>query len=53
MPILLQQPTTSQTDVGGIAGKTEPSHNIQLYVVAMWQMAAERQSDKMAPDMEV
>ena len=27
--------------------------NILLHVVAMWQRAAEGQSDRMAPDMEV
>jgi len=52
-PIILCQPTTSEVDVGLIAVEVEPSHYIPLHVVAVQQMAAEGQSDKMITEMEV
>ena len=51
--ILLCWPTTSEADVGDRAVKVEPSHNnIPLHFIAVRQMAAEGQSDKLASDME-
>jgi len=48
-PILLCWPTTSEADGGGTAVEVEPSHyilpNAPLHVVAIWQMAAEGQSE--------
>ena len=52
-PILLCWFTTSELDVGGVAVEVEPSHQYSLAAVAMRQMAAEGQSDKMASDGEV
>ena len=49
--ILLCWPAVSEVDVGGMAAEVEPPHKHS--VTAMWQMAAEEQSDKMASDMEV
>ena len=43
----------SEADVGGMVVEVEPSVSIPLHFVAVWQMAAEEQSDKMASDMEV
>ena len=40
---------TSEVDVGGMAIEAEPSHHFG----AMWQMAAEGQSEIMASDTEV
>jgi len=40
-------------DVGGMAVEAELSAKFLLHVVAVWQMAAEGQSDKIAFDMEV
>ena len=37
---------------GGMAVEVKPSTNILLHVVAMWQMAAKGQWDRMAYDME-
>ena len=48
-PILLLWPTMSEVDVGAIAVEVEPFHQ----TVAMWQMAAEGQPDRMASDTEV
>jgi hypothetical protein len=54
-PILLCWPTTPEADVGDMAVEVEPSrqYSVILYFVAMRQVAAERQSNKMASDMEV
>jgi len=52
-PFLFCWPTTSEADVGGMAVEVEPSTNIPFHFVAMWQMAAAGQSDKMAYEMEV
>ena len=52
-PILLCWPTTSEVDVGGTAVEVDLPTNIPLHAVAVWQMAAEGQSDTMASDMEV
>ena len=51
-PILLYWPTISGVDVGGMTVEAEPD-SIPLCFVAVWQMAAEGLSDKMASDMEV
>ena len=51
-PILFCCSTTTEAD-GGMAVEVEPSHNILLHSVAVQQMAAEGQSDKMASDMEM
>ena len=40
---------TSEVDVGGMAIEAEPSHHFG----AMWQVAAEGQSEIMASDTEV
>ena len=40
-------------DVGGITIEAQPSANILLHVVAVWQVAAEGQSDSTVSDMEV
>ena len=54
LPILLYWPTASEVDVGGVAVEAEPSRDsILLYLVAVRQMAAEGQSDKMASDVEM
>ena len=50
-PFLFCLPTI--VDVGGVAVEAETSANILLYFVAMQQMAAEGQIDKMASDMEL
>ena len=52
-PFLWCWPMTSEADVGGTAVLVEPSTNISLYFVAVWWMAAEGQSDRMASEMEV
>ena len=51
-PILLCWPTVSEVKDGGMAVDVEPPTNIPLHV-AVWQMAAEGQSDKVITDMEV
>ena len=43
----------SEVDVGGMAVEAEPSITIPLCCVAVQQMTAERQSDRMVSDMEV
>ena len=40
-------------DVGGITIEAQPSANILLHVVAVWQVAAEGQSDRKVSNMEV
>src|SRR5258705_6482325 len=47
-PILLCWSTTSEADVGGMAVEVEPSLQYPISFVAVRQMAAGRQSDKMA-----
>ena len=42
-----------EADFGGVAVEAEPSPHIPFCFVAMWQMAAEGQSDKMVSDLEV
>lgn len=42
---------TSEVDAGDFAVRFPT--NIPLYCVAVWQMAAEGQTDKIASDMEV
>ena len=42
----------SEADVGGMVVEVEPSVSIPLHFVAVWQMAAEEQSDTMVSDME-
>ena len=42
-----------EADVGGITVEVELPTSIPFHVVAMWQMAAEGQSDMMASGMEV
>ena len=51
-PILICRPTTPEVDVGGMAVEAEPPTNIPLHVLAVWQLAAEGHSDRMASDME-
>ena len=52
--ILLCWPMASEADVGDMAVEVEPSHQYSvLYFFAVWQMAAEGQSDKTASNMEV
>ena len=51
--ILLFWLTPSEVDVGSMAVEAEHSTNTLSLVVAMWQMAAEVQSDKMLSDMEI
>ena len=48
--ILLCWPVMSEADVGGMAVEIEPSSQ---YSVALVQIKAEGQSDRMASDMEV
>ena len=43
----------SEADAGGTAVELEPAASISLRLVAVRQMAAEGQSDKMEPDMEM
>ena len=43
----------SEVDVGSRTAGVEPFTNILLHFVAVWQTAAEGQSDTMASDMEV
>jgi len=50
--IMLCWPTKLEADVGGMAVASEPSTNIPLHFVAVWQMAAEGHSDRMVSDME-
>ena len=53
-PILLCWLMTLEVDVGGMAVEVAPSHQYSLiFNIVMWEMAAERQSDRMASDMEV
>jgi len=52
-PILWYWPATSEVDIGGTAVEVEPSANTPLCFAAMWQAAAERQSDRMVSDMEM
>ena len=53
-PILLYWPTTSEADVRGLTvGQLNLPTSIPLYFVAVWQITAERQSDKMSSDMKV
>jgi len=42
----------SKADVGGMAVEVELSHQILLNVVAVWQMAAEGESNRTASDMQ-
>ena len=51
-PILLCQPTISEVDFGGMAVEAEPSQQYPITCCCML-MAAERQSNTMASDMEV
>jgi len=51
--ILLFWLTPSEVDVGSMAVEAEHSTNTLSLVVAMWQMAAEEQPNKMVSDMEV
>ena len=51
--LLFCWPTTSEADVGGLAVKVEPSTNTLFCSVPLWKMAAEEQSDRIAPDTEV
>ena len=44
---------TSEVDVGGMAVELNLPNNFPLHVVAVWQMAAEGQSDRIASDMEM
>ena len=46
--ILFRWPKMSEADIGGMTVEVEP-----LHISAMWQMAAEGQSDKMTSDMGV
>ena len=52
-PVLLCRPAMSEADAGGTAVELEPAASISLRLVAVRQMAAEGQSDKMEPDMEM
>jgi len=52
-PVLLCWLTTSEADAGGMAVEVEPSANIPLHYVAVWQMTAEGQSDRVVSVMEV
>jgi len=49
-PSLLCWPMMSEVDVGGMAVEVNLPDTIPLHVVAMWQMAADEQSDTMADD---
>ena len=51
-PILWCCPVTSEVDFGVWRHRLNLPTNIPLYVVAMWQMAAEGQSGKIACGME-
>ena len=51
-PVSLHWPTTSEVNVGGMAVRTEPSHQYSITLVAVRQMAA-GQSDQMVSDVEV
>ena len=51
--ILFCWPTVSERAEGGMAEEVEPSHQYSVTFCCQWQMAAEGQSDKMAPDVEV
>jgi len=52
--ILLCCPATSEVDAGDMTGwRLNLPTNIPLHVVAVWQKAAEGQSDPMVSDMEV
>ena len=42
----------SDADVGDMSGEVEPLHQYSLHFVAVQQMAAERQSDKVVSDLE-
>ena len=52
-PTLLCWPTMSEADVGDMAVEVEPFCQYSVNFVAMGQMTAEQQSDKMASEMEV
>ena len=52
-PILLCRSIISEVDVDGMAVEVESSHQIPLHFVAMLQLVAEWQSDKMMSDIEV
>ena len=52
-PMKVRWPVTSEADVGDMAVKAEPSHQYSIHVVAIGQIAAEGQPDKMMSDMEV
>ena len=52
-PVLLRWPTMSETDVGGMAVEVEPSHQYSITYCCGCQVAADRQSDKMASNVEV
>jgi len=52
-PIILCWPTTSEADVGNVAVEVEPSRQYFLNFVAVQQMTAEGQSDKLISNMEV
>ena len=43
----------AEVDVGGTAVQVEPSTNILLHVVSVWQIVAKGQPDRMVSDMEV
>ena len=43
----------SEVDVDGMAVEVKPSTNILLHLAAVWQLAAKRQSHRMASDVEV
>jgi hypothetical protein len=51
--MLLCWPTASEVDADGIEVEVEPTHQQFGSSVAVRQIAAEEQSDKMASDMEV
>ena len=52
-PVLLCSLVRSKADVGGMAVEVEPFHQYPITYDAVWQMATEGQSDRMASDMEV
>jgi len=51
-PVLLFWPVIDEVDIGGIARLNLPTNTL-FHFVAVWQMAAEEQSDKMVSDMKV
>ena len=52
-PILLCWPITSETYVDGMAEEVEPFTDVPLCAVAVREMAAKGQSDKMVSDIGV